>query len=161
MTSQEACGLACNGQKRSVYQSFGSQLSHYGRYAAGVVQIVHVGISSRSQMTEVRSHSADLVECIKVKFHPCFVGYGQQVEHTVGGAAQGHIAGDGVSDRLFVDYVSGLDVFFDQVHDGHSGVFCQHYPLAGNGRYAPVARQSYAYGLAQAVHAVGRIHTGA
>ena len=50
-------GLACNGQKRSVYQSFGSQLSHYGRYAAGVVQIVHVGISSRSQMTEVRSHS--------------------------------------------------------------------------------------------------------
>ena len=49
--------------------------------------------------------------------YACFVGDGQQVEYTVGGTAQSHIAGQSIAQGLFVDDVPCLDVLFHQVHD--------------------------------------------
>ena len=44
------------------------------------------------------------------------------MQHRVGGAAQGHIAGQGVADGAFVDDLAGGHIVLDQIHDGHTGI---------------------------------------
>ena len=51
--------------------------------------------------------------------------------------------------------------FLHHLHDGHTGVLCQLQALGVDGGDGAVAGQGDADGLAQAVHAVGGVHTGA
>ena len=104
---------------------------------------------------------ADLVEELQVHRHTGLVGNGQQVEDGVGGAAQRHIAGQCVADGALVDDLAGGDALFDHLHDGHAGVLGQLQALGVDGRDGAVAGQGNADGLAQAVHAVGGVHTRA
>ncbi len=113
-------------------------------------------------MAEVRGAGADLIEELQVHRHACLIGNGQQVEDGVGGAAQSHIAGQCVADGALVDDLAGRDALFDHLHNGHAGVLCQLQALGVDGRDGAVAGQrNAADGLAQAVHAVGSVHTRA
>ena len=112
-------------------------------------------------MAEVRGAGADLIEELQVHRHACLIGNGQQVEDGVGGAAQSHIAGQCVADGALVDDLAGRDALFDHLHNGHAGVLCQLQALGVDGRDGAVAGQRNADGLAQAVHAVGSVHTRA
>ena len=83
------------------------------------------------------------------------------MQHRVGGAAQRHVAGQGVADGALVDDLAHGHAAADQVHDGHTGVLGQLQALGVDGGNRAVAGQRDADGLAQAVHAVGRVHAGA
>ena len=153
--------FAGNGGNIQIQQPGLSQLCLHSGNAASSVQIRHVGGACGSQVAEVRGLSADLVEELHVNRHTGFVSDGQQVQHRVGGAAQGHIAGQGVADGAFVDDLAGGHIVLDQIHDGHTGLFAQLQTLGVNRRDGAVAGQGNADGLAQAVHAVGGVHAGA
>lgn len=112
-------------------------------------------------MAEVRRFGADLIEKRKVDGAASLLRDGQQVQHCVGGAAQRHVAGQGVADRALIDDLARGHAAVDEIHDGHTGVLGQLQPLGINGGNRAVAGQSDADGLAQAVHAVGRVHAGA
>ena len=130
-------------------------------YAAGGIQVRHVGGACRSQMAEVRGAGTDLIEELQVHRHACLIGNGQQVEDGVGGAAQSHIAGQCIADGALVDDLAGRDALFDHLHNGHAGVLGQLQALGVDGRDGAVAGQRNADGLAQTVHAVGSVHTRA
>ena len=120
-----------------------------------------MGGACRCQVAQVGNLLADLVEQIQVKVNTRLVGDGQQVKHAVGGTAQGHIAGQCVPQRRLVDDLTSRDATLQHVHNGHSGVLGQNGSLIGYGRNGAVAGQGNTYGLAQAVHGVGGVHTGA
>ena len=144
-----------------VDEPFFVQFAEYCHQTACAVQIVHVSAAGRSQVAEVWNFGTEFVEDVQVKMYACFVGDGQQVEYTVGGTAQSHIAGQSVAQGLFIDDIPCLDVLFHQVHDSHSGVFCQTDPPAVHCRDRAVSRQCDADRFGEAVHAVCCIHTGA
>ena len=153
--------LTGDGQAVQIQQVPLGQLCLYGRDAAGGVQLRHVGGARRGQMAQVGSPGGDLVEQLQVHRYASLLGDGQQVQHRVGGAAQGHVTGQGVADAALVDDVPGADVLSDQLHNGGACPAAQLEPLAVGGGNGAVARQADADGLAQAVHAVGGIHAGA
>ena len=156
-----AHGFSCCRDKVFVDEAFLVQFTEHCHQTACTVQIVHVSAAGRSQVAEVWNFGAEFVEDVQVKMYACFVGDGQQVEYAVGGAAQSHIAGQSVAQGLFVDDIPRLDVLFHQVHDSHSGVFCQTDPSAVHCRDRTVSRQGDADCFGETVHAVCRIHAGA
>ena len=111
-------------------------------------------------MAEVRGLGADLIEKLQVNRYTGLVGDGQQVQNGIGGAAQRHIAGQRIADGALVDDLAGGDALLYHIHDGHTGVLCQQQALGVDGGDGAVAGQCDADGLAQAVHAVGSVHTG-
>src|SRR5262249_27867361 len=109
------------------------QLVLNGRHAARLKQILNVGGACGSQVAEIWNLCAHLVKQLQIHRHSRLVGDGQQMENAVGGAAQSHVAGEGVSDRLFIDDVPGFNILFNQVHDSHSRVLCKLDTAAVNG----------------------------
>ena len=83
------------------------------------------------------------------------------MQHRVGGAAQRHITGQRVADGALVDDLACGDALAHHLHHCHTGVLCQLQTLGVHSRDGAVAGQCDADGLAQAVHAVGGVHTGA
>ena len=156
-----ADGLSVCSDQRLVDKTFLVKFRHNCRDSARSVEIVHVRFACRGQMAEVRRLLGYLVEEVEIEGHSRFMGYGQKMEHRIRGASQCHIACKSVSHRLFGDYVSGFDILCNEVHDRHSGVLGQHYPLVGYCGDGPVSGKSDTYRLAEAVHAVCRIHSGA
>ena len=122
---------------------------------------MHVGVTSWCQVAQVWSFGTHFIEQFHVQRNPCFVCNSQQVEYAVGGAAQRHVACQSIADGLFVDDVTGLDILFYQVHDGHASMLCQLDSAAVYSRNGTVARQADTDGFTQTVHAVGSVHAGA
>ena len=99
--------LAGDGGHIQIQQALLGQLGLHRRNAAGLVQVGHVGGTGRGQMAEVGGLGTDLVEDLQIQRHARLMGDGQQVQHRVGGAAQGHVAGQGVADGALVDDLAG------------------------------------------------------
>ncbi len=154
-------GLAGDGGYIQIQQTLLGQLCLHGGDAACGVEVGHMGGAGGGQVAEVGGPGADLIEEFQVDGHTGLVGDGQQVEHGIGGAAQCHIAGQGVPDGALIDDLTGGDALVDHVHDGHTGVLCQLQALGVDRRNGAVAGQGDADGLTQAIHAVGSVHTGA
>ena len=112
-------------------------------------------------MAQVGGSGADLIGDIRVQLHARLVGDSRKMKHAVGGAAQGHIHGQGVDKRLFCHNVAGTDVLAVHLHHLHSGVLRKLDPLGVHRRDGAVAPKAHAQHLGQTVHAVGRVHAGA
>ena len=156
-----AQGLAGDGGHIQIQQALLCQLCLHRRDAARCVQIRHMGGACRCQMAQVGGLGADLVEQLQVDGHTGLVGDSQQVQHRVSGAAQRHITGQRVADGALVDDLACGDALAHHLHHSHTGVLCQLQALGVHSRDGAVAGQGDADGLAQAVHAVGGVHTGA
>ena len=154
-------GLAGDGGDVGVQISGVGEFPHHGADAAGGVQLLHEVLPGGGQVAEVGGLLADLVEELQVQGDPGLVGDGGQVQGAVGGAAQGHVHGDGVAEGVQGHDVPGPDVPADQVHDGGAGVLGQLDPGGVGGGDGAVAGQGQAQGLAEAVHGVGGEHAGA
>jgi len=115
----------------------------------------------RTELAEVRGLLADLVEEAEIQIDARLVGDGGDVEDRVGGAAQGHIHGDGVLEGGEGGDVPGFDVFLQELHDLHARLFGQAAPGGVDGQDRPIARQAEAEGLGYAVHGIGGVHSGA
>src|SRR5699024_3283605 len=104
---------------------------------------------------------ADRVDGGQVHGNARLVGDGQQVQHTVGAAAQGHVGGQGVFKGGGGEDIPGAEVLLHQLHHLHARVLCQLGAGGVDRRDGSVAGQRHADGLAQAVHAVGGVHARA
>ena len=89
------------------------------------------------------------------------MGDGGQVQHGVGGAAQGHVHSLGVVESGLGHDIPGADVLLHQLYDLHARVLRQPQPGGINGRNGTVAPEGHTDGLRQAVHGVGGVHAGA
>ncbi len=154
-------GLSCNGHHVSVKQVLLGQLVQYRINAASLVQILHVCVTCRSQVADVRGACADLVDHIQVDLDAAFIGNCRQVEHAVGGAAQRHICGQCVLESVCGHDVTGTDVFAVHIHNCHTSLLCQLDALGVYCRNRAVALETHAQNLSQAVHGVCGVHTGA
>ena len=112
-------------------------------------------------MAEVRGLGTHLIGDLHIQIHICLMGDGRQMQHAVGGAAKGHIYGQGVQERFFCHDVPGTDVLPPQLHDLHTCVLCKLDTLGVDGRDGSISRKAHTQRLGQAVHAVRRVHTGA
>ena len=92
-----------------------SSIRHDHRDAADAVEVDHVVLAVGLGVGEVRHPGGDLVEVVELQLDLGLVGDGQQVEHGVGGAAEGHDHGDGVLERRLGQDVAGPDVLAQQV----------------------------------------------
>ena len=154
-------GLAGAGDEGGVQQVQLGQLLHDSVDAAGPVQILHVGVAGGGQVTQVGGLFRDLVGHVEGQLNAALMGDGRQMEHGVGGAAQGHVDGLGVVESGGGHDVPGPDVLFHQLHDLHASVLGQAETGGVNGGDGAVAGQGHADGLGKAVHGVCGVHAGA
>ena len=154
-------GVAGDSGQLRVQQPHVRQLLHNGGHAAGLVQFLHEVFARRCQMAQVGSFLADLIELLQIDGQPRLVGDGRDMQGCVGGTAQRHIYGDGIMKRFCRYDVPGTDVFLHQLHDLHAGMLGELDTSRTGCGDAAVARQRHAQRFAQAVHGVGREHTGA
>ena len=83
----------------------------------------------------MRHPGADPGEVGQGQFHPGLVRDGQQVQHRVGGPAEGHHHGDGVLERLLGQDVAGGDAAAQQLHDGRTAAPGEPVAAAVGGRW--------------------------
>ena len=137
------------------------QLIQYGVYTAGFIQVFHISMTSRSQMTQIRGFCTDGICHIQVDFDAAFIGDCWDMQHAVGGAAQCHIRSQRIFKCICGHNVTWTDVFPVQIHNRHTCFFCQLDSFGINSRNGTVALESHAEYFGQAVHGVCGIHTGA
>ena len=132
--------LAGAGHQAGVQQAGLCQLGHNGVHAAGPLQVLHIGISRRGQVTQVGRLQGDLIGHVEGQLDAALVGNGGQVKHSVGGAAQGHVHRLRVVEGGLGHNVPGADVLLHQFHDLHARVLGQAEPggpHGGDGAVAP------------------------
>ena len=112
-------------------------------------------------MADIGSVLADLVEGVQIEVDPRFVSNSRKMKRAVCGASERHINGDGVLKRIHVDDIARLNVFFNQLHDLHSGMLRKHGPRGIYRRDGSVSGKRKADGFAEAVHGVCGEHAGA
>ena len=88
-------------------------------------------------------------------------GDGQQVQHGVGRAAEGHDHGDRVLERLLGHDVAGGDAPAQQLDDGLAGAAGEPVAAPVGGRRGGAAGQRHADRLGDAGHRVGGVHPAA
>ena len=86
---------------------------------------------------------------------------GREVQHRVGGAAEGHVEHHAVVDGALVDDLAGGEVLLDQLHDLHAGLLGQADALGVDGGHGAVSGKRDAQGLGEAADGVGGEHAGA
>ena len=144
-----------------VDESQAVQSLHDGAQAAGVVQVHQAVDAGGIQLHQMWHRVGNGVDALQVKLQPRLMGDGGQVQHGVGGAAQGHVRRQTVLDSLLRDDVTGAQVLFHQLHDLHACVLGKQDALALHGGDGAVAGQTQTQQLRHAVHGVGREHAGA
>jgi hypothetical protein len=82
------------------------ELLHHHRYPADAIEIAHVVLAVRFGISQMGHPGRHLVEVVESQLDPSLIGDGQQVEHRVGGAPQGHGDGDGILKGLFGHHLS-------------------------------------------------------
>ena len=118
-------GLAGDGEAAGIQQACLVQLAHDGIDAAGTVQVVHVVMSVRTDVAEVRRGLADLVKLLQRQGQPQLVGNGGQMQGGVGGAGDGHVHADGVLKGLLGQDVLRTDMLLNHVDHTHAGALGQ------------------------------------
>ena len=96
-----------------------------------------------------------------VEVDAALVRDGRQVQHGVGGAAERHVHGERVAERVLGHDVTRLDVLFEQLHNFHACLFAELDSLGIDSRNGAVAAQTHAQHFGEAVHGIGGVHAGA
>ena len=109
----------------------------------------------------MRGAAGNFVEQVQGQVDAGLPGDGRDVEHGVGGAAQGHVHRHGVDEGLQGGDVPGQDLAVHHVHDLEAGFLGQADAGGVHRRDGAVAGQGQPQGFAQAVHGVGGEHAGA
>ena len=134
---------------------------HDGIHAARLVELLHVGTAGRSQVAQVGGLHAHGVGDVEVDVDAALMGDGRQVQHGVGGAAQGHVHREGVLKSLLRHDVTRTNVALEHLHDGHARMLGQLQATRVHGGDGAVAAQAHTERLGEAVHGVGGVHARA
>ena len=137
------------------------QRLHDDGHAADAVDVVHDVLAEGLQVADVRHLVADAVEVVEGQLDLGLVRDREQVQHDVGGAAEGHGDGDRVLERLLGEDVAGGDAEAQQVDDGLARAVREVVAAAvGRGRGGR-AGQAHAERLGDGGHRVGGVHAAA
>ena len=156
-----ADGLTENRHTVSVDQAMLVELVDHGIDSAGIHEILHVVVTRRCQMAEVRGTVGDLIDLMKIERNTCLMRDRHEVKCGIGGAAEGHIGGQAVLDRICRDDVTRTDVLLEDLHHLHAGHLRKTDTLGVDCRDGTVARKRHAQYLTEGVHGVRGEHTGA
>ena len=100
-------GATRDGQAVAVEEAGLEEVAHDHGHAADRVEIGHVVATGRSGVGDVGHALGDAVEVLELQLDLGLVGHGEQVQHRVGGAAEGHHDGDGVLEGLLRHDLAG------------------------------------------------------
>ena len=156
-----AHGFARNGRQVRVEQARAGELVHDGGDAARLVELLDVAVARRSEVAEVGRARADGVGLREVELEPALVRDGGQVQHRVRGAAERHVDGERVLERLLRHDVARTDVVPHELHHRKAGLLGEAVARGHDGGNRAVAGQRHAEHLGEAVHGVGREHARA
>ena len=137
------------------------ELLHQAGDPAGVVEVQREVPAGGLEQDQVRHPCGGLGELRQVERQPGFGGDGRKVQAGVGGAAHGHVHGQGVFEGGRRQDVPRQDVLLVKLHDLPAGPPGDGHPGPGGGRGEGVVGDGHAEGLGQDVHAVGGPHHGA
>ena len=156
-------GLAGQGERVAVQQAMVQQHAHHLWHATGAVELGGDEAAGGLEVAQDRDAAADDLEIVDGERHLGGAGDGQQVQHGVGGAADGHDHGDGILERLAGQQVTGADVEFDGAHQraGRGAGAVGFLAILGGHRGG--VGEADAHGLERRGHGVGGVHaaTGA
>ena len=137
------------------------QALHHGRDAAGVVE-VDDGIGAAGHHAHKAPHLPGRgVEIVQAQVQAQLMAVGQQVQHGVGGAGDGHVQHGGIQEDILGDDVLGTDAPFHLVHDEAAGLHAAPELEIVRRRDGGGAGQHQVQGLAQDLHGAGGAHGGA
>ena len=147
------------GDRDMVFQLVLDGFQHR-RDAAVLMEHAHCVFPGGTQVAQVGHFPADPVEVFQGQVHMGLMGNGHQVQHRVGGSAQGH---DGLhriqQGRTGQDLIGG-DAFFDHGHDPFAAGPGQSPFFGRDGGGSPHPGQGQSQHFGQAAHGVGRPHHG-
>ena len=148
--------LAADGDDVSVQQML--DLFHHHRQATGVAEVLHQVLARRLQVQQAGHFAAQALEVVDRQLQPQPAGNGNQVDHRVGGAANGRQGADGVFEGFAGQHLTDGLIGVHHLHDAPPRLSGQHVAAAVNGREGGIARQADAQGLDHAGHGAGRSH---
>ena len=137
------------------------ELVHDGLNTSCRIQVFQEMGARRTQTAQVRRASADLVERLEIEIDSRLMGNGRHVKDGIGGAAEGHVHGNGVFESFAGGDIARAEVLVNQVEDFHAGHFGQPDSSCGHGGNGTVAGKAHAERFSQAIHGVGGEHAGA
>ena len=151
--------LAVHGNRILVEQR--QNAAHDRTDAAGFEQVLHQIFAGRLDVGDTGRPAGDAVEILQFQVNAEASGDGEEVDDGVGGAANCHVDGDGVFNRL-----AGHDVGRFNALEGHlDGALAAHF---GEGQTAGVrrrngraARQGHAQSFGDGCHGAGCSHNRA
>ena len=153
--------LAGHGDAVTVEQSCVEEVLHHHRHAADSVEVAHVELAARLHVRDVRHLRRDSVEVLELQGNACFVGDGQQVQHSVGAAPERARDGNGILKRRLRHDLARRDAEPQQVHHGlarKDGIVLAP-PV--DGRRAGRPRKAHPDRLGDGAHRVGGEHATA
>ena len=106
----------------SLHQAGVQQHLHDHGRAADQVEVFHHVAASRLQVGQHRRGGGDGVEVVDARIDLGFVGDGDEVQHGVGRAAEGHDHADGIEERLAGHDVARPDAAAQQLDNRQAGV---------------------------------------
>ena len=107
-------GLARDGQTVAVKKSGIQERSHDDGYAADAIHITHHVATERLDVGQKRDLGADPMEIFHIQLHVRLVRDSEEVQHGIGGTAEGHQHCDGVLQGLTRDDVARRDALSDE-----------------------------------------------
>ena len=159
---QSADGLTGNGLAGFDDEPFLCQFMHNRADAAGFVQVRHMMGAAGAQESQVGGLLGNFIEQFQGQLDAGFMGNGGEVQRRVGAAADSHVYGNGIFERIHGYDISREHLFFDHADNGFTAFFGQTgaVPLISGGNRS-VARHSQTQYFREAVHGVGCKQAGA
>ena len=150
-----------DGEAVAVQEPGVEQLLHDNLHTADAVEVRHVEAAVGLHVGDVGHALADAVEVLELQFDAGLVGDGEEVEHCVGGAAEGVGDGDGVLERLLGHDLAGPDALLEQADHGLAAGEGEVVAAAVDSGGGRATGQAHAQRLGHRRHGVGSEHPGA
>ena len=83
--------LSGHSHKVRIKKSLLIQFIHYRINTACLIQLFHIGVPCRCQMTKVRCLCTNFIGNIKIQFYACFMSNCRQMKHRIGRTSKCHI----------------------------------------------------------------------
>ena len=122
---QRTDGLPGNGLAGFDDEPLLCQFMHNRADAAGFVQVRHMMGAAGAQESQVRGLLGNFIEQFQGQFDAGFVGNGGEVQRRVGAAADSHVNGNGVFERIHGYDISREHLFFDHADNGFAAFLGQ------------------------------------
>ena len=135
--------LSGNSNAGKIQKILLRQLLHHRIHTTGFVQVLHIGIACRSQMTKVRSLCGNFVGIFHLQLNAALVSNGRKMKHGVGGASQSHIYRKRISECGFCHNASGANIFLNHIHDSIARHLCQTNTSRINRRNGSISGKSH------------------